>query len=214
MNTLEYEERTLTFEELKNANVEIHRFYKLYTFEYHSFASYALNSLFRLERIQILIGSVKKYIFTKKSLVLSERIEALKILLDCHLNDRNFSITGMGLTLLVNSNFWVFHPDKSKQVRYNYLLLESLELTGDLKKQGNSEYKLTPQALITISEYEAEQNRHKEAITQSKAITWLTCVIVVMVVFRILCHFVKLSKKEMTYDQKQFRHGCRFKAVA
>ena len=34
------------------------------------------------------------------------------------------------------------------------------------------------------------------------------------VVFRILCHFVKLSKKEMTYDQKQFRHGCRFKAVA
>jgi len=35
-----------------------------------------------------------------------------------------------------------------------------------------------------------------------------------MVVFRILCHFVKLSKKEMTYDQKQFRHGCRFKAVA
>ena len=34
------------------------------------------------------------------------------------------------------------------------------------------------------------------------------------VVFRILCHFVQLSKKEMTYDQKQFRHGCRFKAVA
>ncbi len=34
------------------------------------------------------------------------------------------------------------------------------------------------------------------------------------VVFRILCHFVKLSKKEMTYDQNQFRHGCRFKAVA
>jgi len=27
------------------------------------------------------------------------------------------------------------------------------------------------------------------------------------VVFRILCHFVKLSKKEMTYDQNQFRHG-------
>ena len=35
-----------------------------------------------------------------------------------------------------------------------------------------------------------------------------------VVVFRILCHFVKLSKKEMTYDQNQFRHGCRFKAVA
>jgi methyl-accepting chemotaxis protein len=35
-----------------------------------------------------------------------------------------------------------------------------------------------------------------------------------LVVFRILCHFVKLSKKEMTYDQNQFRHGCRFKAVA
>jgi len=34
------------------------------------------------------------------------------------------------------------------------------------------------------------------------------------VVFRILCHFVKLSKKEMTYDQNQFRHGCRLKAVA
>lgn len=35
-----------------------------------------------------------------------------------------------------------------------------------------------------------------------------------LVVFRILCHFVKLSKKEMTYDPKKLRHGCRLKAVA
>jgi hypothetical protein len=68
------------------------------------------------------------------------------------------------------------HPDQQKELRKFELLLDSLVSSGDLEK-SEGRYRLTGQALETISKYEAEERRHADNKLHNWLIFVLTAVI-------------------------------------
>jgi hypothetical protein len=109
----------------------------------------------------------------------SERIECLKLILEETLVERAYEVHSTSLSTLLYTQKWIFHPDKTRQVGYNELLLSSLEKSGDLEKTKDG-FKLLPKALLTISQYEEDQKKHRENVAQSKAMKWLTLALIIV----------------------------------
>jgi hypothetical protein len=74
---------------------------------------------------------------------------------------------------------WVHHPNREMEIRYNKLVLDSLEKSGDLEKEdGSLYYKLSGGSLKSISDFAEQERRHKEALWQAKSMKWLTIALV------------------------------------
>jgi hypothetical protein len=71
---------------------------------------------------------------------------------------------------------WVHRPDKEELMTYYRLLLESLKASGDLA-DGRQGFKLNPQALNTIADFEQEDRRHRDNYKTQRGIFWLTIVL-------------------------------------
>ncbi len=81
----------------------------------------------------------------------------------------------------MHSNKWVYHPDKTLQIKYNELLLKSLADSGDLKiDRSDFGFKLSPKALPTIADYENDMKKHQESMSQAKAMKWLTFALILV----------------------------------
>lgn len=109
----------------------------------------------------------------------SERIETLKLILEETIENRTFIVSSVSLSGLLYTQKWVFHPDKSRQLAYNDLLLKSLVESGELTSVQYG-FKLSPKALVTISEYEEDQKRHRDNLAQSSATKWLTFALIIV----------------------------------
>lgn len=152
---------------------DITHFYGPYDLRYHSINQYLLKGIVPINKAKILIGKGQQFLFNKKELIRSERIEVLKIILEKELDEGGYETSSLSLSTLLHTEKWVFHPDKTRQQRYYNLLLESLKDSGDLIKTTYA-FKLSSKALITISQFEEDQKKHRENIQQSKSMRRLT----------------------------------------
>lgn len=112
--------------------LDITHFYGGYDIRYGSISQYFWEGIVPIDKAKILIGKGNQFLFNKKELVRSERVEVLKILLEKELDQRCYEISSVALSTLLYTEKWVYHPDKSRQLRYNDLLLHSLHESGDL----------------------------------------------------------------------------------
>lgn len=71
---------------------------------------------------------------------------------------------------------WVHRPDKDELMTYYRLLLESLKASADLA-DGRHGFKLNPQALNTIADFEQEDRGHRDNYKTQRGIFWLTIVL-------------------------------------
>lgn len=174
-NNMEFGVISIPFYLLGEYELDITYFYGPYDLRYESIFQYFYEGLIPVDKIKILIGKGHQFLFNKKELIRSERVEVLKLLLEKELdnNSHGYCTSAINLSTLLYTARWVFHPDKSRQLRYNDLLLKSILLSGDLERCNNG-FKLSPQALVTISNYEEEQRKHRENVAQAKAMKWLT----------------------------------------
>ncbi|EKP0247306.1 hypothetical protein NTJ15_001362 [Aeromonas veronii] len=172
-NNVEVGSVSIPFYLLGDYELDITHFYGRYDLRYESVSQYFWEGIIPVDKANILIGKGNQFLFNKKELIRSERMEVLKLLLEKELDKSGYQISSIDLSTLLYTEKWVFHPDQNRQLKYNELLLESLCSSGELIR---SEYgfKLSPKALVTISIYEEEQKKHRENISQAKSMKWLT----------------------------------------
>lgn len=178
-NKENYGELSIPWSWLYEYELDITHFYGIYDLRYSSVTQYFFEGILPWDKFKILIGKVQQFLFNRKELVRSERIETLKIILEETIENRSFSVSSISLSSLLYTQKWVFHPDKSRQLAYNDLLLKSLEESGDLLPVQHG-YKLSAKALLTISSYEEDHKRHKDNLAQSNATKWLTVALIIV----------------------------------
>lgn len=171
----------ITYEELSGSNVyfEIVHFYKAYDFKFESLNSFFLSAILPLNRFRVWLDKFGIIISNRRKLVRSERIDILQLILEKSLDDNKFNISAVSLMGLLHTQRWVYHPDRNRQISYNNLLLKSLAENGEIEAVEGG-YKITGKALSTLSDFELEVKLHKQSLTQSKAITFLTIALVVV----------------------------------
>ncbi|MDF2183162.1 hypothetical protein [Neptuniibacter sp. CAU 1671] len=168
--------------------LDITHFYGRHDLRYGSIPQYFWEGIVPIDKTKILIGKGSQFLFNKKELVRSERIEVLKIILEKELDQRQYEISSVALSSLLYTEKWVFHPDKSRQQRYNDLLLRSLHESGDLEKTKYG-FRLSSKALVTIARYEEDQKKHRENISQANSMKWLTLALIFVGLIQALVTF-------------------------
>ncbi|EKF9485167.1 hypothetical protein O1C26_003548, partial [Vibrio cholerae] len=104
---------------------------------------------------------------------------ALQLILEKTVDDNTFSITPYKLSNLLYTERWYYHPDRERNYNYNVLLLDSLVASNDLIKEKYG-YKLSCYAMVSLSQFEQDERKHKETLKQSKAMSWLTFVLIIV----------------------------------
>lgn len=175
----------IPFQLMGDYELDITHFYGRYDLRYGSIAQYFWEGVIPVDKTRILIGKGQQFLFNKKELVRSERVEVLKLILEKELDQRGYTTSSISLSTLLYTEKWVFHPDKTRQMRYNDLLLKSLHETGDLEKAEHG-FRLSSKALATIARYEEDQKKHRESIGQASAMKWLTLALIFVGVIQAL----------------------------
>lgn len=176
-NGEEFGRVSIPFYLMGDYELDITHFYGRYDLRYRSITQYFWEGIVPVDKTKILIGKGSQFLFNKKELVRSERVEVLKIILEKELDQLQYEISSVALSTLLYTEKWVFHPDKSRQLRYNDLLLRSLHESGDLEKTQHG-FRLSSKALVTIAQYEEDQKKHRENISQAKSMKWLTVALI------------------------------------
>ncbi|MEZ8989842.1 hypothetical protein [Vibrio breoganii] len=179
LNQEEFEELSIPWDWLIDYDLDITHFYGTYDLRYSSISQYFFEGILQWDKLKIALGTVQQFLFNRKELIRSERIETLKIILEETIENRNFTVSSISLSSLLYTQKWVFHPDQSRQLAYNDLLLKSLAESGELVSVQHG-FKLSPKALVTISGYEEDQKRHKDNLAQSSATKWLTLALIIV----------------------------------
>jgi hypothetical protein len=92
-------------------------------------------------------------------------MHTLRLLVDQRIQRRDASISSVGLLSEIYSMRAFLHPDQTELQNYCELLLNSLVASGDLESERGS-YKIKPQALVTLSQWEEDNRRHKDNVNQ------------------------------------------------
>lgn len=180
---------SIPFYLLGDHELDITHFYGRYDLRYGSLAQYFWEGIVPVDKAKILIGKGSQFLFNRKELVRSERVEVLKLILEKELDQRQYETSSIALSSLLFTEKWVFHPDKTRQLRYNELLLKSLQESGDLAQTQHG-FRLSPQALATIAQYEEDQKKHRESIAQATSMKWLTLALIVVGLIQALIAFL------------------------
>ena len=164
----------------KNPSVEINHYYKQYNFKFNSIAGYLVKGLSGYYKAKAMLDKTQQFWFNRKTLVLSERVDVLKVLLSETIENEKFEVNEVTLPNHIHGWRYILHPDQKRQQRYAQLLLESLVHSKEMEKGRYGGYILTGKALETISKYESAERKHEESINQSKAMKWLTLALILV----------------------------------
>ncbi|NCP62637.1 MAG: hypothetical protein GW748_04920 [Alphaproteobacteria bacterium] len=83
---------------------------------------------------------------------------------------------------------WALHPDKLRAQANYKSYLDSLVFSEDLHENRGT-YFLLPKAVITLEEYDEAERRHKEQITVSRILAFLTLCLFLGTVFQAAISF-------------------------
>ena len=82
LNQEEFDELSIPFLWLKDYEVDITHFYGSYDLRYASVSQYFWEGILPWDKLKIIVGHVQQFLFNRKELVRSERIETLKLILE------------------------------------------------------------------------------------------------------------------------------------
>jgi hypothetical protein len=116
---------------------------------------------------------ISKFFFNQKKLVMKERQDILRILLDYTVSRHDQSISLIGLITEIYSVKWVEHPDSEFIQHKMNIYLDSLVASDDLQKNG-AHYIVTPKAILTLEEYERADRRHNQIINIQRVLLFLS----------------------------------------
>lgn len=176
---------TIPISELDSGTLNITHYYGLNEVTYGSIFKVAWHYVTRIVYLKIhiyrYIDSTYQYFFNKRKLVTKKRMELLQLMMDAQLDRTHDGIASLDLMTLIYSMRLFLHPSWGAQQQKIDLYLESLVLSGELKKI-NDEYVVTGKAISTIEKYEEDERRHTEAVKLQKRMFWLTIIAVIFAI--------------------------------
>lgn len=119
------------------------------------------------------ISLIDQYFFNKKMLVTKERMELLQFMLNDQLSRNHDGIDTIDLMTKLYSIKWVLHPSGNEVQKKLDIYLDSLVYTGELKLI-NYQYVVTGKAIVTIEQYEKEEQKHSEMIKLQRILAVIT----------------------------------------
>ncbi|KPD11142.1 hypothetical protein [Phaeobacter sp. 11ANDIMAR09] len=179
--------------ELERWEIEVRRFYGGFQSNYHgSFQFWAYEALC-LTEIAFFLDRLRQSYFNKRLKFRNDRIEVLQKFVAIHLREQHGegpgtytpqprSIVDLEMDFFGSRIF--SHPDNKEILAKFRLLVESLVLTGDLEKSNHIRFKLSPKAVVTLSEFALEERRHKDSFRLSRRMYWATFVIAAATLFQ------------------------------
>ena len=191
----------IPWSKLEDATCEFIHYIGPYKFIHNTLYGFLINELLCIPRFRILLNIFEQFVFNRRRLVRTERMTALKYILERTFEDRNFG-TSAGLFMVqVHSERSLYHPDRDQHIFHSELLLDSLVESGDLKKDG-ALYRLTPKALMSIAAYEEEDRRHRDSLRQQWVLTGLTFVLILVTALPLVLGWMKPPLEQATGSQK------------
>lgn len=176
---------SIPFALLNNKEIEIKHYYGLSTIKYSGIYDYIINGLTRKDYLKIhiisLFSKIWRYYFNKQKLVMKQRHELLKVLIDHYINNDGRAISSIFLMTKLYSINWIDHPEGNKQEQKLNLYLESFVSSGDLQRTGTG-YSVTSQAIMTLSKYEEEGRRHMDIVKLQKKMVILNRFLVLLTI--------------------------------
>jgi hypothetical protein len=181
----------LTWASIKDANFEFTHFIGPYDFPYSNITAFLFAEVFGFHRYFIYRNRVEQYFFNKKRLARTERIDALRTIVERSLNNRGYNASVVGFLGEIHTNKFFHHPDKDLQLAYIRLLLDSLADSGDLiKDRDGMSYKVGSRALTTLAQYEEDNRRHHDSVKMQWILAGLTFALVVVGIIQILVSYL------------------------
>ncbi|WP_146106675.1 MULTISPECIES: hypothetical protein [unclassified Limnobacter] len=170
-------EATLLPQALRKVEFEGTHFLGPYEFKYHSPVKFVVHQWLRLPYITVLRDRLEQFQFNRQHLVRMDRIAILRHVYEASLETPRREVSSITVAASIYSNRIFFHPDKNRMLNHCRLLLDSLVASGDLAATGTV-YTLAPTALQTLSQYEEEERRHLDVLSQQCALKWFTFVLI------------------------------------
>lgn len=146
--------------------LRIEHYYRGYQFTYTSAAKFIFLDFIKWHKVLVFKDGIDQSLYNSRTLVREERLDVLKYLVEKKIEDgRDFNSITMAVDKKTRK--WFYHPDKDRYRVHLQLILDSFVESGDLKKQEHG-YRVTGKALITLSEYELNVQRHNDSLKSAK----------------------------------------------
>lgn len=171
------EERTISLEQARTMPLRIRY---LYGGEDHTFRSawtYLLGGETRV-KLRWYLTRLFRGVSHLQSLARQDRMRILQVVVD-HKIEGDSPTSTVDVLVALHNHRWLFHPQKDAQMRHIRMVLQSLVATDDLLQQ-EAGYVPSPKALATLHVHETEQKRFDSQNFQSKVISVLTVILVVI----------------------------------
>jgi len=159
--------------------IRISYFYKGYEFIYESPSYFLLDVLLGLYKIKILSGHMRQAVYNRKKLVRYDRMDVLEFLVEQDIRTRNNLYGEFTLAAELYTARWIYHPNGQELRRYLTKILESLVVSGELRKEQGG-YRVQPKAYETLSQYQNDLQKHEDAINVGRMANRLTVIIVIV----------------------------------
>jgi hypothetical protein len=163
----------MTWEQLKPLAVEFTHFYRESEFKREAPWSFIRAYYLFHDQEIVLRDRATQYSFNKRTLDRMERMETLRILVEMRINKADTKVSPVALMSKIYSMRAFLHPNKAELQNYCDLLLSSLAASGDLTRDGHA-YRVDPKALVTLSQWEEDNRRHRDNIVQQRWIKIFT----------------------------------------
>lgn len=165
----------------KGVRVNIIHYFKRYNREMYSATAFYLGKVFFVHRVEQVKEFLLQFLFNRKRLVRKERMELLKYFAENTIKNPNYSVSSLSVGIGIYSSRWFYHPGRKEVQSHISLILESLVDSGELKRMSNS-YKITPKALATLAEFERDEEKHKDIVSNGRLMVFLTAALVMYTV--------------------------------
>lgn len=164
---------TLLPEAIHASKFECTHFLGPYEFKYDKPLKFILHQWLRLPHVAVLRDRLEQFQFNRQHLVRRDRIDILRYVYEASLETPSQGVSSISLAASLYTNRIYFHPDKTRMLNHCRLLLDSLVASGDLNSV-DAAYTIAPPALKTLSQHEEDDRRHRDMLSQQRALKWLT----------------------------------------
>lgn len=173
------EQRSIPLTDLPQYRIYIQHYFRGWAFYTQGIWQFLRNRFARYPYWKVKINDIQQARFNRKELTRRDRMKVLEHILAATIEKRSYETGETDLLTRFYTARWVRRPDKKELMTYYRLLLESLKASGDLV-DGQHGFRLNPQALNTIADFELEDRRHRDNHKTQRGIFWLTIVIMVV----------------------------------
>ncbi|WP_088742976.1 hypothetical protein [Cobetia sp. QF-1] len=148
-------------------SLRIEHYYRGHQFTYTSAVKFIFFDYIKWYKFLVLKDGLDQSLYNNRSIVREERMDVLNYLVEKKIENDKENFDSISMALNKKAHKWLYHPDKERYRAHLQLILDSFVESGDIKKHENG-YRVTGKALITLSEYELNIQRHKDILKSTK----------------------------------------------